>query len=131
MRETPAILVVLRHAHVVYLCLAGEFYGSSFATFESADDAAMAVACTGMKILGRPANIHFAEKRVKKQSVGAKSLQMRQMAPRPTGGTYKAFFGNLSYDIDVRFVQYSLSHLPAGVDSLVMGGLVIDLRRKR
>lgn len=79
----------------------GEFYGSAFATFETPDDAAMAVACTGMKVLGRPVNIKFAEKPVKKQSVGAKALQMRELAPRPSGGTHKAFFGNLDYGIDV------------------------------
>ena len=79
----------------------GEFYGSAFATFDTPDDAAMAVACTGMKVLGRPVNIKFAEKPVKKQSVGAKALQMRELAPRPSGGTHKAFFGNLDYGIDV------------------------------
>ena len=62
----------------------------------------MAVASTGMKVLGRPVNIKFAEKRVKNQSVATKNLQMREMAPRPAGGTHKAFFGNLDYNIDVR-----------------------------
>ncbi len=70
-------------------------------TFETPDDAAMAVACTGMRVAGRPVNIKFAPRQLKKQANNNNPLMMREPTPRPEGGTNKAFFGNLDYSINV------------------------------
>jgi len=89
--------------HVMWVTdkLSGNFYGTAFVTFATPLDAATAVGATaaGLKILGRPARIEFSAHK-KGHAPVKKTMPKRETSQRPDGGTYKAFFGNLSYAID-------------------------------
>lgn len=89
----------------------GQFYGTSFVTFATCEDAAWAVACgeTGKwMILGRPVKVelcpHRNDKRKNAQSSdagpGKRTDVVRPPSARPEGGTTTCFFGNLPFEID-------------------------------
>merc|ERR1712107_73849 len=91
----------------------GNFYGTSFVTFGSADDAAWALACSnaGLEVLGRHVRVEYCphrnDKRKAQASGGGKDDKpgkrtdvARPPSARPEGGTKTAFFGNLPFEID-------------------------------
>ncbi|GBG26166.1 RNA-binding protein 34 [Hondaea fermentalgiana] len=81
----------------------GNFYGSSFIVFNTAEDAAWAVAYSnaGFCIQDRPIRIEYCPHRNKsKGGAGGASRPTRPPSTRPEGGTKAVFFGNLSFDLD-------------------------------
>lgn len=80
----------------------GDFYGSSFVTFQSGADAAMAVAYSdaGLQILKRPVKIQFSPHKNGFKTVENRKQPLRETSARPEGGTKTAFFGNLSFNLE-------------------------------
>jgi len=80
----------------------GDFYGSSFVTFQSGADAAMAVAYSdaGLQILKRPVKIQFSPHKNGVKTVENRKQPLRETSARPEGGTKTAFFGNLSFNLE-------------------------------
>jgi nucleolin len=121
--------ITCKHVSFVNDRETGQFYGTSFVTFDTAQDAAWAVACSNAKmpVLGRAVKVEFCPHRhdrkdkIEAGRAGSMAAQLRagKGAPegepadgqrkrsdvarppsaRPEGGTKTCFFGNLAFEI--------------------------------
>mmetsp|Transcript_9855 Transcript_9855/g.18555 ORF Transcript_9855/g.18555 Transcript_9855/m.18555 type:complete len:204 (+) Transcript_9855:2-613(+) len=80
----------------------GKFYGTSFVTFETPEDAAWAVAVSNAHyhILERKVKVEFCPHRNKRAPSAIKARAEQPPSQRPDKGSRTAFFGNLPFEID-------------------------------